>query len=103
MKNIIFNVFGEDMSTGVVTQVNSVCSHKYAIAYLSFFFFGELNLLRANRGARNPNLQVSIAHAWHVCGQHSTKNERNLITSVAFAPSITRNNARFDPHHVKLT
>ena len=41
MKNIIFSVFGEDMSTGVVTQVNSVCSHKYAIAYLSFFFFGE--------------------------------------------------------------
>ena len=38
MKNIIFSVFGEDMSTGVVTQVNSVCSHKYAIAYLSFFF-----------------------------------------------------------------
>ena len=39
MKNIIFSVFGEDMSTGVVTQVNSVCSHKYAIVYLSFFFF----------------------------------------------------------------
>ena len=39
MKNIIFSVFGEDMSTGVVTQVNSVCSQKYAIAYLSFFFF----------------------------------------------------------------
>ena len=42
MKNIIFNVFGEDMSTGVVTQVNSVCSHKYAIAYLSFFFFRRI-------------------------------------------------------------
>ena len=26
-----------------------------------------------------------------------------MITGVAFAPSITRNNARFDPHHVKLT
>ena len=38
MKNIIFSVFGEDMSTGVVTQVNSVCSQKYAIAYLSFLF-----------------------------------------------------------------
>ena len=38
MKNIIFSVFGEDMSTGVVTQVNSVCSHKYAIACLRFFF-----------------------------------------------------------------
>ena len=61
-----------------------------------------LNLLRAPLFARNPNLQVSIAHAWHVCSQHSTKNERNMITGVAFAPSITRNNARFDPHHVKL-
>ena len=44
MKNIIFSVFGEDMSTGVVTQVNSVCSHKYAIAFLSFFFFSANNL-----------------------------------------------------------
>ena len=26
-----------------------------------------------------------------------------LITGMACAPSITRNNARFDPHHVKLT
>ena len=42
MKNIIFSVFGEDMSTGVVTQVNSACSHKYAIAYLSFFFFRRI-------------------------------------------------------------
>lgn len=41
MKNIIFSVFGEDMSTGVVTQVNSVCSHKYAIAYRSFFWGGR--------------------------------------------------------------
>ena len=42
MKNIIFSVFGEDMSTGVVTQVNSVCSHKYAIAYRSFFWGGRI-------------------------------------------------------------
>ena len=28
-------------------------------------------LLRATRGARNPNIQVIITHAWHVCRQHS--------------------------------
>ena len=28
-------------------------------------------LLRATRGARNPNLQVVITHASHVCSQHS--------------------------------
>ena len=27
--------------------------------------------LRATRGARNPNLQVFITHALHVCSQHS--------------------------------
>ena len=34
---------------------------------LDFF----LDLLRATRGARNPNLQVVITHASHVCSQHS--------------------------------
>ena len=28
-------------------------------------------LLRETRGARNPNLQVVITHASHVCSQHS--------------------------------
>ena len=28
-------------------------------------------LLRATRGARNPNLQVVITHASHVCSQYS--------------------------------
>ena len=28
-------------------------------------------LLRATRGARNPNLQVVITHVSHVCSQHS--------------------------------
>ena len=28
-------------------------------------------LLRATRGARNPNLQVVVMHAWHVCSQCS--------------------------------
>ena len=31
----------------------------------------SLFLLRATRGARNPNLQVVITQAWHVCSQHS--------------------------------
>ena len=31
----------------------------------------DITLLRAMRGARNPNLQVVITHASHVCGQHS--------------------------------
>ena len=26
---------------------------------------------RHKKGARNPNLQVVIKHAWHVCSQHS--------------------------------
>ena len=75
--------------------------------------------LRATRGARNPNLQVVITHASHVCSQHSfilvpracrflvklsrvalgtrmtsTKNEwnaQNPIWSRAFGPSISRN------------
>ena len=29
------------------------------------------DLLRATRGARNPNLQVVITHTSHVCSQHS--------------------------------
>ena len=31
----------------------------------------DITLLRATRGARNPNLQVVITHASHVCSQHS--------------------------------
>jgi len=27
--------------------------------------------LRATRGARNPNVQVVVTHASHVCSQHS--------------------------------
>ena len=30
-----------------------------------------LSCLRATRGARNPNLQVVVTHASHVCSQHS--------------------------------
>ena len=30
-----------------------------------------MDLLRAPLVARNPNLQVVITHASHVCGQHS--------------------------------
>ena len=33
--------------------------------------FNATNLLQATRGARNPNLQVVITHASHVCSQHS--------------------------------
>ena len=29
------------------------------------------SLLRAAKGARNPNFQVFITHASHVCSQHS--------------------------------
>ena len=31
----------------------------------------DITFLRATRGARNPNLQVVITHASHVCCQHS--------------------------------
>ena len=30
-----------------------------------------VNLLRATREAHNPNLQVVITHASHLCSQHS--------------------------------
>ena len=30
----------------------------------------RINLLRATRGAGNPNLQVGITHASRVCSQH---------------------------------
>ena len=30
-----------------------------------------IKLLRAKRGAHNPNLQVRITHESHVCNQHS--------------------------------
>ena len=56
-------------------------------------------LLRATRGARNPNLQAVTTHESHVCSQYSfglllLKNEwnaQNAISSRAFGPSITRN------------
>ena len=33
--------------------------------------YSFVSLLWAARGARNPNLQVVITHASHVCSQHS--------------------------------
>ena len=67
-------------------------------------------LLRATRGARNPNLQVVITHASHVCslhsfglplrmnGMHRTQFDRArfdlrplVIWSRVFWPSVTRN------------
>ena len=36
---------------------------------LLLFYLGRF--LQAKGGARNPNLQVLIAHASHVCSQHS--------------------------------
>ena len=46
-------------------------------------------LLRETRGARNPNLQVVITHASHVCSQHEPAFVWNSLH--AFGPSITRN------------
>ena len=67
-------------------------------------------LMRATRGARNPNLQVVITHASHVCSQHSfglplrtngmhrTQFDHArfdilllVIWSRVFWPSVTRN------------
>ena len=50
------------------------------------------DLVRATTGARNPNLQVVITHASHVCCQYSfrlrTTKKRNLITRIStFYPS----------------
>ena len=41
-------------------------------------------LLQATRGARNPNVQVVITHALHVCSivRTSTKNEQNAYNAV---------------------
>ena len=42
-------------------------SLRYSLGKLLLSFL----LLQATRGARNPNLQVVITHASHVCSQHS--------------------------------
>ena len=58
------------------------------------------NKLRATRGARNPNLQVVITHASHICTQHSFRlpvrmngmhKSQNAILLHAFRPSTPRN------------
>ena len=38
----------------------------------------ELILLRATRGAHNPNLQVVVTHASHACNQHSVGLELRM-------------------------
>ena len=56
-------------------------------------------LLQATRGARNPNLQVVITHASHVCNQHSFglplrmngMHRTQFDHARQYGPSITRN------------
>ena len=56
-------------------------------------------LLQATRGARNPNLQVVITHASHVCNQHSFglplrmngMHRTQFDHACQYGPSITRN------------
>ena len=56
---------------------NSIFSAKIYDIFYHFPLFMRsidvrlLNLLRATRGAHNPNLQVVITHASHVCSQLS--------------------------------
>ena len=59
---------------------------------------------RHKKGARNPNLQVVIKHAWHVCSQHSvilvTRARRFLVTWSWNEPSGSgdENGTRLDFH-----
>ena len=56
-------------------------------------------LLQATRGARDPNLQVVITHASHVCNQHlfgiplrmNGMHATQFDHARQFGPSITRN------------
>ena len=50
-------------------------------------------LLRATRGARNPNLQVVITHASHVCSQHlfGLPPIMDGVFTTQFDPSIPSN------------
>ena len=79
-KKVLFGNFNLETETFNLYMWNGEC---FTDVIFSYF-------LRATRGARNPNLQVVITHASHLCSQHSfglplRMNgciERNLITRV---------------------
>ena len=84
------------------------CFHETQLGPL--YFLLRL-LLRATWGARNPNLQVFITRASHVCSQHSfglplrMNGTMNAIWSRAFRPPTPRNRNMcvLTIYHVKLT
>ena len=56
-------------------------------SYLSGHYFESgmcYRYLRATIGARNPNLQVVITHASHVCSQHSFGLKMNGMHTTQF-------------------
>ena len=67
----------EENSCGIVRWFNasSITGFTRGLHISHLFFFQHLMVctlfLRATRGAGNPNLQVVITHASHVCTQHS--------------------------------
>ena len=60
-KKVLFGNFNLETETFNLYMWNGEC---FTDVIFSYF-------LRATRGARNPNLQVVITHASHVCSQHS--------------------------------
>ena len=46
----------------------------------------KLPLLRATRGARNPNLQVVITQASHICSQHKACSQHSFLPSTHSGP-----------------
>ena len=46
----------------------------------------KLPLLRATRGARNPNLQVVITQASHICSQHKACSQHSFLPSTHSRP-----------------
>ena len=93
-------------------SLRTINQRKYVLYYFTAFLWECFLLLRATRGAHNPNVKVVITHASHVCSQlsvwTSTKNEWNgmhrthfdhvrldlqslVILSRVFWPSVTWN------------
>ena len=79
-------------------SLRTINQRKYVLSTALLRSYECFLLLRATRGAHNPNVKVVITHASHVGSQlsvwTSTKNEwnaQNTLWSCAFGPSITRN------------
>ena len=79
-----------------------------AMSLISRYTLEGHHFLRVTREAPNPNLQVAITHARHVCNQQRLGfhwNAQNAIWSRVFGPFVTRIliTRVLTIHHVKVT